>query len=733
MFQSTNRLILKAAICLLGLSCEVAVGQSLPVLARSAPRTIDTSYCQALLDSGDFYFSRNSDSAKYYYWHVRSITSSVQHDISPPLVRLQAMALNGLGHVHESTSRPDSALLLFRKAGKLAEEIRDTLLLSSSLNYQGKLYYGTGQLDSADHYWSLAVRLRRRLGDNQLLANTLNNLAWLNRERGDIAMTITLLTEAIGLWEAAMDSSGLAFGMHALGSLYYQLGQYSQSLRHHMRSLSIREAIGDKRGMSASHNEIALIMKDAADWDRALLHFQRSNELCHELNDASRLGILYNNIADIYEKKRLYVEAMDYLMKAEQLCLEADHRKGIALSRMNRAQVEMKLGNVNDAMRLIRESLALYRSIKDQHGIARCLAGLGSMLMSAQELSEGHSALLESVNIARRLGSKRVEADALATLHVYYRTAGSHQKAYSTAARLSVLHDSLVIREAAAAVVRFDLLREQRSTSLRDSLMRAGNAQIANAELKLSNEVADERNEQSRAVAFSVLAALLFAGVLGGVGVGRSRIAQTRKRNAMVARVWRSQVNPNFIHTALQNINAYVQANERDLASSFLTRFARLMRAVLENARQEEVSLAADLDVMRDYLELERLRLAGRFTYSLEVDPAIDPEVVMVPPMLLQPYAEQAIWGRANQQEDCVRLVIRVQHRKDSLVLTLENDLEPNAPQRPGGSMRSEGTDITEARLTLLAKKGGRQASVKVMPLPGGHCVELTLPYNMAA
>ncbi|WKZ65438.1 MAG: histidine kinase [Flavobacteriales bacterium] len=183
----------------------------------------------------------------------------------------------------------------------------------------------------------------------------------------------------------------------------------------------------------------------------------------------------------------------------------------------------------------------------------------------------------------------------------------------------------------------------------------------------------------------------------------------------------------------LQNTNDCVQANERGLASSFLTGFARLMRAVLEHTRKDEVSLAEDLSVLRDYLDLERLRSGARFEYRLEVGSDIDPEDLMVTPMLLQPYAEQAIWNSLGRTDDPGHLVIRVQRSQGTLVLLLEDDLQSGATDPSIASDRSEGTVITEARLALLAKQGKRQASVKVIPMPVGRRVELTLPLSEAA
>ncbi|MBK8228384.1 MAG: histidine kinase [Flavobacteriales bacterium] len=165
-----------------------------------------------------------------------------------------------------------------------------------------------------------------------------------------------------------------------------------------------------------------------------------------------------------------------------------------------------------------------------------------------------------------------------------------------------------------------------------------------------------------------------------------------------------------------------------DIASAFLTRFARLMRAVLENARKEEVTLASDLAVMRDYLELEKVRMKGGFEYAIEVEPPIDSEEVMVPPMLLQPFAEEAIWRRLARRDGIGRLTIRVHLYGKALVLSLEDDAfaeEHDAAaahqDEAGPIVDVDGAAITRARLEVLTKQETSAASVHVVPLAGGR------------
>jgi len=122
----------------------------------------------------------------------------------------------------------------------------------------------------------------------------------------------------------------------------------------------------------------------------------------------------------------------------------------------------------------------------------------------------------------------------------------------------------------------------------------------------------------------------------------------------------RAQMNPHFISNALHSINKYVMENDRTNASGYLAKFASLMRLILENSREKEVPLEQDLHALELYMQLELLRFSNSFSYQIEVDPQIDVENTLVPPMLLQPFAENAILhGLSNKGKGIIKIQVR--------------------------------------------------------------------------
>ncbi|MEM8906876.1 MAG: histidine kinase, partial [Bacteroidota bacterium] len=105
-----------------------------------------------------------------------------------------------------------------------------------------------------------------------------------------------------------------------------------------------------------------------------------------------------------------------------------------------------------------------------------------------------------------------------------------------------------------------------------------------------------------------------------------------------------AQMNPHFIFNSLNSIDFYIIKNNTRNASQYLNRFSRLMRLILKNSRSNYVSLKDDLDALQLYLEIEALRFNHQFQHEINIDSTIDQDYIKVPPMLIQPYVENAIW-----------------------------------------------------------------------------------------
>ncbi len=123
----------------------------------------------------------------------------------------------------------------------------------------------------------------------------------------------------------------------------------------------------------------------------------------------------------------------------------------------------------------------------------------------------------------------------------------------------------------------------------------------------------------------------------------------------------RAQMNPHFIFNCLNSIEFFTANNQPHLASEYLTKFSRLIRLVLENSRSEKVSLQNEIDTLKLYLDMEAMRFKGKIKYKINIDENIEIESVAIPPLLIQPFVENAIWHGLMHKEKGGLVTINVQ------------------------------------------------------------------------
>ena len=203
----------------------------------------------------------------------------------------------------------------------------------------------------------------------------------------------------------------------------------------------------------------------------------------------------------------------------------------------------------------------------------------------------------------------------------------------------------------------------------------------------------------------------------------------------------RAQMNPHFLFNSLNSINHFILKNDVDNASDYLTRFSRLMRLILDNSREEWVLLDNELKALQLYIQLEAVRLKNIFDYTIEVDPSILAESVMVPPMIIQPYVENAIWhGLLHRSGPGGKLKLNIWKTNGNLCIRIEDNgvgrIEATRLRSKFTAHRtSHGMKITADRLNIVNKVYGVNAEVQVNDimedeLVAGTRVLLTLQYK---
>ncbi len=211
------------------------------------------------------------------------------------------------------------------------------------------------------------------------------------------------------------------------------------------------------------------------------------------------------------------------------------------------------------------------------------------------------------------------------------------------------------------------------------------------------------------------LGLVLSLAVAGVVLITKSRLRAIRKESVLRQELiesemsaLRSQMNPHFIFNTLNSINSYIIENKKDEASDYLDDFSWLMRIILEHSRMRTVTLTDELHALRLYLELEFRRLEGSFDYEIVVATEIDAMTVYVPPLIIQPFVENAIWHgiRGRQEGGHLRIAIKT-YASGLLIVVEDNGIGRAAAARKATvtNQRSFATVGTRQRILLNEPK----------------------------
>ena len=200
---------------------------------------------------------------------------------------------------------------------------------------------------------------------------------------------------------------------------------------------------------------------------------------------------------------------------------------------------------------------------------------------------------------------------------------------------------------------------------------------------------------------------LLFYLIKQRIKTIKSREFLKRQKAEAEMKALRSQMNPHFIFNSLNSINSFVVENKTHLASDYLTKFSRLIRLILDNSGSEEIPLEKEIETLKLYLLMESLRFENKFDYEIFTDQNLDTTNIMIPPMVIQPYVENAIWHGLMHKPDHGKVSISITSNEakpsDLIIKIADNgigrDRSGTIKSKTGNQNKSYGTDITFQRI----------------------------------
>jgi ligand-binding sensor domain-containing protein len=242
---------------------------------------------------------------------------------------------------------------------------------------------------------------------------------------------------------------------------------------------------------------------------------------------------------------------------------------------------------------------------------------------------------------------------------------------------------------------------------------------------------------------FIILAVILWGGIVVLLIRYREKeLVKAKKTQELEHRFLRSQMNPHFIFNSLGAIQSYIFKNQALEAGTYLSKFSKLVRLILDNSRNEEISLLKEIDTLKLYLELQRLRFPKKLSFLFEIDENLDVETIKIPPMMLQPFIENSIEHGFVKTNSGGIIRIRIKQSENGILLETEDNgvgirssIESKAKLK--GNHEALATKITRQRIRNLNWGRKVKISLEILDLSelntdlNGTRVSINIPINL--
>ncbi len=391
----------------------------------------------------------------------------------------------------------------------------------------------------------------------------------------------------------------------------------------------------------------------------AITNYNKALSLSQRKKLDDKVISLNSKLAGLLQQQGNIVDAEEYLDNSVQLAQQKD-KKTAARQRSVAADFYSKSRSFDKEIQLRKEALEDIEEIKEEQSDngAETPAEedksltpqvqnykIANAFAAQEKYDEAITYLDESIKEAESKNDLIVQKDATRKLGEVYREKGELKKASEAFEEYEVIIDKLYIQKEQEISQAARFSRELATSANRiatlekDRELNETRYQLAFA----SQELANQQTIRQQIVIYFLIglsALLLFAAYLMYRNIKQQRYAN----NLLALKSLRSQMNPHFIFNALNSVNTFIATSDERTANRYLTDFSVLMRSVLENSEENFIPLEKEIELLRVYVQLEHFRFQDKFDYNIDVDPEIKVEEYMIPPMLLQPYVENAVW-----------------------------------------------------------------------------------------
>ncbi|BDS14462.1 tetratricopeptide repeat-containing sensor histidine kinase [Aureispira anguillae] len=529
------------------------------------------------------------------------------------------------------------------------------------------------------------------------------------------------LDTALVLYTQLDDQLGRLKILSNQGGLYRSLYKHDLALKSFHKGVLLAKELGDTSGITQNLSGIAGVYLAKKEVDKSLEYIKKAYtiEQKYTKNKADLVAYTYNighiyYMTEVFDSSLYYLNlSLNYLGNNKNSSIE-----GVIYERIS--SVYQKQEKLDTAIWYINKSLKLAEDLNNESLKVKASTTLAKIFFQKGNWEKSIFYAQKNLASAKESGNYMQQAINLEVLTESYVALKDFKMAYSYQSKLVEVEELLMDKKQREHIDELELQYESYKKEQENKLL---------ASERDVQKYKAERNEQ---FSYAMFLALILV-VLIAYGVyKRTKLVAKERTTKLKHQLLRNQMNPHFIFNALIAIQSFVYKNEPKETDKYLSAFSKLMRGILENSTHEYISLEKELKWLKSYFQLQALRFDHEFDYEIVVDPNVDIYNTLIPPMLTQPFIENALEHGLKNIDYKGKIDLSFEEENSALKITIRDNgvgIKLGNAVKKKDEHNSLATVITKERLQFLNKKATSRIYFEINPLqPKGTLVSFKIP-----
>lgn len=568
------------------------------------------------------------------------------------------------------------------------------------------------------------------------------------------------MDRGIELFTEVKDNTGIANTLISRGLVLKRLKRPQEAIESLYKGLKIMDLTNDKSGVAYAQMCIANLYEDQDNLDGAIDLYKKSLAYNESVKKPSTQQVmtmteLNTRLGDLYFGKRQIDLSEKYHQEALKLSTKTKSQLQMSASLTTLARINFVKGKSEVAYEMLKQALALEQSNFYKSNI---YIALGEFCVEEKKYKEGEEYLKSAMTLGKKNKSvKSWERQLKATkwLTRLYTESREFDKAAQMSELYNAFRDSIKDSDSRNQLLKQQLkydfekkelqqkIEQEREVSTM-KLMQA--KRVAALQLKAEKETAAQQSknklaqqqltygfekkalnqkigQQKKVAALKLdaqkktaaknnlligLSGLLLLLLLGGFFYYRNtkqkQAITVLEKDQIKQKLLVTQMNPHFIFNSIENIQGLIYDKKDDEAVNYLDKFSALTRQILENSNENYISLTEEVAMITNYMSIQQLLYSNKFDYTIAIETSIDAETIFLPPMLTQPFIENAIKHGLSNTKQNGKIDINFYLKQQKLFFEVSDNGKGFDTEKKAGSHKSLAMTITKERLIGYTK-----------------------------